>query len=282
MKFITVSNKPHPGLELYMQSAARCGIEPHILGMGDERPLGHGSGSFGVKLWHVADFLLKQDPNELVMFTDAWDIVFVDSAQLIERKARVLLRELGAKAIFGAEKYQSPKNGYPYRVENKKRAFPYLNSGTYVGLASDLLLLLTRFRSWPAEQQLKTDDQEYFVSEYFADPHIIALDHGSFLFACMLHSGAYVFNNRVVMPHSQTMPSVLHFQGYEKNILPYVSPELRQWAAPLQQYNKKNFVKRGLEYVGTYVPPLSKVNPFYRGVLFILCILLLIVIAIIK
>jgi len=281
MKFITVSNRSHPGLELYKQSAALCGIQPHILGMGDERPLGHDSGKFGVKLWHVHNFLAQLgDKTELVLFTDAWDIVFVDSADLIERKARALLKENNAKAIFGAEKYQSPKDGYPYPPQ--KRAFPFLNSGVYVGQAQDLLTLLVRFRSWPVEQQLLTDDQEYFVAEYFSKSGI-ELDHGCLLFACMLHSGAFVHEQRVVMPHSHTMPSILHFQGYEKNILPFVAPSLRHLAAPLQQYNRKNLVKRGLETLGqVMVPQFANVNNFYRGLLMFVLVITLVIIGYIK
>lgn len=278
MKFITVSNKPHPGLELYKASAKRCGIHPIILGMGDSRKLGHGSGYFGVKLDYVLQYLNSvEDKDELILFTDAWDIVFVDSAELIERKARYLLQG-GALAVFAAEKYESPKTSYPYVIDKYSKDFPYLNSGAYVGKAKNLLLLLKRFSTWPKLQQDKTDDQEYFISEYFATntPRSIVLDHSSFLFACMLHSNAIVLKGKVVMPHSHTLPSILHFQGYEKNILPYVHPELRELAAPLQNYNKKSFLKIALEWVGEYVP--GKVNSFYKGLYFLLYIILILII----
>jgi hypothetical protein len=288
MKFITVSNKPHPGLELYKESARQCGIDPIILGMGDNRSLGHEMGGyFGVKLEYVSEYLKTLDnKDELILFTDAWDVVFVDGPQLIERKARLLLEKSKALAIFAAEKYESPKSGYPYTTLQNKytRTFPYLNSGVYVGTANNLLYLLKRFNTWPKEQQLITDDQEYFVSEYFASnsPHTIALDHDCLLFACMLHSDALVLGNKVVMPHSRTMPSILHFQGWEKNILPFVPASLLSLAAPLQQYNKKNIIKKSIEWVGEHIVPKSKWNPFYRGLFFILYICIFFILSIIK
>lgn len=277
MKFITVSNKPHPGLELYKASAKQCGIQPIILGMGDSRQLGHGSGHFGVKLDYVYQYLNSvEDKEELILFTDAWDIVFVDSAELIERKANYLLQN-GAHAIFAAEKYESPKTSYPYVIDKYSKDFPYLNSGAYVGKAKNLLLLLQRFSTWPKSQQDKTDDQEYFISEYFATntPRSIVLDHSCFLFACMLHSNAMVLKGKVVMP-TRTLPSILHFQGYEKNILPFVNPDLRSLAAPLQNYNKKSIIKIYLEWIGEYVP--GKNYNFYKGLYFLLYIILILII----
>lgn len=279
MKFITVSNKPHPGLELYKASAKRCGIDPIILGMGDSRKLGHDSGHFGIKLEYVLQYLNSlEDKDELICFTDAWDIVFVDSAELIERKAKFLLQD--ALAVFAAEKYESPKSSYPYVIDKFSKQFPYLNSGAYVGKAKHLLLLLHRFSTWPKSQQEKTDDQEYFISEYFASntPRSIILDHSSFLFACMLHSNAIVLKGKVVMP-SRTLPSILHFQGCEKNILPFVHADLYSLAAPLQNYNKKNIIKIYLEWIGEYVPGTN--FPFYKGLYFILYIILILLILII-
>ena len=149
----------------------------------------------------------------------------------------------------------------------------------YVGQAKHLLVLFQRYSN--LNKQVKIDDQEYFISEYFANPGFISLDYGCFLFACMLHSGAIMLH-RPVMPYSRTMPSILHFQGYEKNILPYIPKELRPYAAQIQNLNKKSLLKYGLEWIGENIIPPFYFNPFYRGLYFILYILLILILVKIK
>ena len=83
------------------------------------------------------------------------------------------------------------------------------------------------------------------------------------------------------MRHSMTMPCILHFQGYEKNILPFVSPELRPISAKIHGLKLPNMKKDLIEKLGSFLPPIRDhvllKHAFWRGITAVLSFLLLLV-----
>lgn len=275
---ITVATREHPGLALWRGTAEAAGVVPTVLGLGDARPLGHDAqGRFGLKFVLVSEFCRSVPPSDLVMFTDGYDVVFLDGPEVLEAKARALGAE--HTVVFSAERFENPDQGMPYAPSSFAGPMRYLNSGGYVGTAASILALLARFSSLSPAEQLDLDDQRYYTQAYFADPSRVVLDTASHLFACMAGASAHVVGRRVVMRHSGAKPSVLHFQGYEKNVVPFVVPLFPQYeplARLIHNVPHKPAWKSGIEALGTIVPkrghPITKIA-FFRGLLWILVLL---------
>jgi hypothetical protein len=85
----------------------------------------------------VKQFLLKLNPNEIVLFSDGYDAIFIADEKEILAKYHTLNSEI----IFSSE-----INCYPYvtfsYLYNEKIKFKYLNSGGYIGRVKDILYAL--------------------------------------------------------------------------------------------------------------------------------------------
>ena len=67
----TISNKQNHHLERLQKSALKHNIELHVHGMGEVFK-GHGK-----KRILIHQFLKKCDPNQLFLFVDAFDVIFL-------------------------------------------------------------------------------------------------------------------------------------------------------------------------------------------------------------
>lgn len=176
MLHLTVSNRPHPGLDLLLASTSRLpNVQTRVLGLGSKTPIGHTFRGFGLKLDLLKQELLLCPPLQPVLFTDAWDVVVQDSVTpLLE-----WLDSHPGKVLFAAEstKWPDPNLMYPIPLQFP---FPYLNSGVCCGRAKDILRLLQ------IPFDTKTDDQGYYSEQFVKGSSIIELDHTAEFFLCML------------------------------------------------------------------------------------------------
>jgi hypothetical protein len=92
----------------------------------------------------------------------------------------------------------------------------------YAGTAGAILALLIPFSKLTAEQQIRIDDQRYYTM-VMHETNLIQLDHKAEVFVSMngvseqearAHSGRLFLRNG-------SLPSVVHFQGFHKHMLPY-------------------------------------------------------------
>ena len=241
---VTICTLPNPNLERLHASARWFGDQVTVLGMNDPRFLEWGKG-FGVKLELLHQHVKTLPPDDVVVFTDAFDVIMMASQREV-REAFLLTSRLalardgggpdpsGAfparvpSIIFSAEFFCHPDGNrtvdYP-ASDSQYVDFPYLNSGTFVGTAGSILASFERFSNYT----LQDDDQRYWTTVYLSSledatlPRIV-LDHESDVFLCM---NKYRVDTdldfdpaarRFKYKGSNGLPMVIHFNGRKTDV----------------------------------------------------------------
>jgi hypothetical protein len=221
---LVVATRPKPGLELLLLSAQTMGFNSIVLGRNDSRPLGHWDKAFGLKMILVRDALALLPPNDWMIFTDAYDALFMrPAADLVHALERREAADPSHALLFNAESFEWPDFGKPYKTRNRR--LPYLNSGVYAGRVGAVLGALS------GGFTLETDDQRFFTSEYFGEAGVptagIAIDHGAEFFVCLagFSQGEYDLGWKVINKQSVPIvrireptlagaePYIVHFNG---------------------------------------------------------------------
>jgi hypothetical protein len=297
MKLITVANKRTDGLRLWEETARRHGhTQVIVLGLdkyaryNSYGKFGHAAGgNWGVRLLIVQDYmqhLIKEnDAEELCVLTDGFDVLVLEGPEPLTRKIEAVRKK---PLLFSAELFESPEKGHPY--DTRRKWFPYLNAGCYAGKPQDILDALSQFRQLSFSDQRRIDDQRYFTKVLFSRPELIQLDTEAEVFACL--NGVSVKDakpdattGRVVMRNGN-LPSLVHFQGYHKNVLPYANifykeyPLLLQYAKSIHKFPHPVFQWIGnfICWIGLRVPVQFDnfiLNEFVVGMMILLVVLLL-------
>lgn len=145
----------------------------------------------------LTDYLARRaTPDELVMFTDAYDTLFLRGEEYI-RKAHA---GLSHSVVFSAEQNSWPLGNIGLALQKNPpvRPYPYLNSGGFIGLAGDILALCAKYPNPPSERfpllrHLRThgvdtdkmfrfSDQYYWTLVQLLEPDTVGLDNGAALF----------------------------------------------------------------------------------------------------
>ena len=134
-------------------------------------------------------------PDELVLFTDAYDTLFLHGEEYIRERCE----RFAQGVVFSAELNSWPLGTLGFLLQdNPVRPYPYLNSGGFVGPASDLLALLTKYPVPPSDhfplvrqlrahdfdvdQRFGFSDQYYWVLVQLVEPELVGVDHHAVLF----------------------------------------------------------------------------------------------------
>lgn len=244
---LTVSNKPHPGLDALLVSCKKFDMQTRVLGMGSTTPIGHKTGGFGLKLQLLKQELELLPPEQLVLFTDAYDVIVQHSLFALEQWFQ---SENSSKVLFAAE-----SSKWPLEIDNLfyppplQFPMPYLNSGVFAGRARSILSLLQEpFTS-------TTDDQGYYSKQFLSGKSCIVLDHRAQFFQCMVGLEAkqmQVQGNTLEFLHDSgtetwtARPAILHLNNgttrvkyFSKVILTVLGP---QYAYLSRQIKIKLFV----------------------------------------
>lgn len=178
----TVATEPTDGFQRFQFSARQNNIQPTILGWGQAWKGGSDiknlpGGGWKINLLKKAVEPHKDSQNEIILFTDAYDVVFLSGIREIVEK----FKATKSRVLFGAESFCWPDvdlaTKYP-DVEDGKR---FLNSGLYMGYAPEIWELLNYDTLEDAG-----DDQLYFtkafLDEAFRKKLNFKLDHKSDIF----------------------------------------------------------------------------------------------------
>ena len=140
---------------------------------------------YASKLFFIMAYLkeLKNREDLLIMFTDAYDVLIYQDSKVIKD----LFTQFNARVVFSAEyicnpdKTKAPR--FPTMVSDVEKRF--LNSGGYIGYASDIFeivsFMVEEFKVQPSESDQK-NFQEIYLNEYLREKHNIKLDHNSTIF----------------------------------------------------------------------------------------------------
>jgi len=193
----------------FYRSALIHGISPKLLGW-DTAP----EGALHRKATSVAAEIAEYDDGRIVLFADAFDVLFLDPLPgIVER-----FRAIGKPILFSAEKGCYPS--WDLAVDYPKPVTPwsYLNSGAYIGYAGPLKAMLREMLALPSVRE-DAMDQELATLVYLYGSSAMAIDHRCEVFM-NLHLSQWDlewtgkrYRNRV----TGTLPSILHFNGNAKN-----------------------------------------------------------------
>uniref|UniRef100_A0A6C0DS10 PLOD1-3-like GT domain-containing protein n=1 Tax=viral metagenome TaxID=1070528 RepID=A0A6C0DS10_9ZZZZ len=181
LHYITVATKPHAILDKLIKTVNNKNETITVLSQEEDRWIGwQSNGNFGIKLKAVYDFLQRKELNDydIVLFTDAYDVVYFGNRQEVIRR----YEELDMPIIFGAEKLCNPD---PWREREYSRLnpnlktleFPFLNSGMFIGRVWALKLSMLCYKYEDSH-----DDQRFWTTQYLEHPSLIKLDHNNKLF----------------------------------------------------------------------------------------------------
>ncbi|CAM9228621.1 unnamed protein product [Phaeothamnion confervicola] len=238
---LTVASHSKPQLELLRRSAVAVGIGLRVEGLGDPWR------GLGSKVAYMRDALEGADNNTLVLFLDAFDTLFLPAATALVQR----FLWIGADLVFGAELACSPDDSlrllYPPHLVAAKA---FLNSGTYVGRASDVRRMLDeiaedlrRHHAAFGGDVLGVDDQRWFTRFFLrhANTSHVVLDTARALFL-PLHSVPP--SDLVIVPGDPALfrygptggsPCVLHGNGNGRDVVFEKTEELMKvagWPPP--------------------------------------------------
>ncbi|KAJ8961211.1 hypothetical protein NQ318_008894 [Aromia moschata] len=178
----TVATEAKEGYIRYLDSAKELGINPVVLGFGQAWKAGKdiyrkSGGGWKINLLKEALIPYRDETDKIVLFTDAYDVIFVNNLNEILQK----FQKTNARVLFGAEPFCWPDPELAPKYPEVKEGKRFLNSGTYMGYVPEILKLLER-----EAVEDTADDQLYFTKGYldedFRNEIQMKLDHKSEIF----------------------------------------------------------------------------------------------------
>ena len=213
--YITVSTKDTPELQRLIKSAKKYGWNLEVLGLDlDTTNLGHSKGGkFGMKLRYPKEYLKDKNDNDIVLFSDAWDVMVLGKPEELLNKYKSFNKDI----VISAENACWPDGSRePEYSDTKNEPFPYLNSGGYVGKVSTLKQIFNNYNDDDI------DDQRFWTDMYFKNRDKIVLDTKAEIFLSMhdVKQEDFQFDNeKFTYKETNTNPILVHGNGTSKGLL---------------------------------------------------------------
>jgi hypothetical protein len=211
--YITVATKPHPVLDKIKERVKSNKEKIYILGLNENRTIGwEGHQNFGVKLREVSDFLKGPflDPEDIVLFTDAYDVVYCGTQREIMQR----YKKLNKPIIFGCEKKCNPDPNRANEYNFTDTEFPYLNSGMFIGKVWALRKCILGYK-----YNDNDDDQRFWTTRFFENPDLIGLDYKNMLFLNTVDMDERFFildKEENIALYKDATPVFVHVNGPDK------------------------------------------------------------------
>lgn len=127
MKVATVATKDEGFFQNFLQSAKKHNINVDVLCWGEEWQ------GFGHKIKAMITYLQNVQDNEIVMFVDAYDVIFLRNLDGLEKDYRALTKTKGDRVLVSA--VAGKLNKIFMAAMFGKCGSHEINSGTYIGYA---------------------------------------------------------------------------------------------------------------------------------------------------
>jgi hypothetical protein len=169
MKLVTVATHIDGYMPWLKKSCDRYKTTLYTLGLGEEWQ------GYNWKFLKMKEFLKSVDPNEIICFMDAYDVILLRDPSSLEEDFLSFCKLTGKKIIVGCDK---PKPMYmkvlAYATFGKCDD-EMLNSGTYIGKASDLLYMINEM-SRISNDDPSVDDQVLLKDWCSMNTNLIHID----------------------------------------------------------------------------------------------------------
>lgn len=220
---VTVSTKQHPSLERWKKSALKHGFNPKVLGLHEKKtykdPL-IGKAEFGMKLRYFYKYVKSLRPYDIVLFTDAWDVIIIGDCEKIYKDYKSFNKDIvfGGETIFGGFcDIFNISNIFDIFKYDLSKPFPCLNSGVIIGKAGTIKDLIEKYTEKTIDDSV--DDQILWRKIYLENKDKIAIDSKAKLVlnTCLTSKKNYVYEDNIfTYKGTNTQPSIIHAQGPEK------------------------------------------------------------------
>lgn len=219
IKYYTVATKQHDGLDRLKLSAEYYGIDLNVIGLdsswtdGDVGRLEHPGG--GQKINILKQELQNLNDDDVVLFVDGYDVVFLTGTEEIEEKWDQFTQDPSVKVIFGSEKAIWPDPSIADQFPITDSEYRFLNSGNFIGRVKDLKKI--------TEELIPDsgDDQLYYQHKFLSKQFGITLDYKAEIFQCIAGCADWpnikdeldIEDDRIKNRAHKTYPCVFHGNG---------------------------------------------------------------------
>ena len=187
-KIHTVTYASHGGRDdrfcRAVESAIRNDIDLIILGWGVKWT------GLSQKLEAAHSFAKSLPETDVILFTDAYDVMFTEKTSVIHEKFMTLSAKTKSQIIFSAE-----CGCWPHVMENKEiclskypmspTPYRYLNSGTWIGYAKESAIMLQEIMNEAGKDFANANDQKLVADMYMEGRNGIKLDFYNEIFQSM-------------------------------------------------------------------------------------------------
>ena len=166
----------------------------------------------GMKINLMREFLATKHPDDIVLFTDGYDVFYADNLDTIVER----FLQMNKRVIFSGESICWPDEGVANQFPEAPTRFKYLNSGTYIGYAGDLFDIMNH-----ADIEDHEDDQLYMHNLFFEGIYDIGIDYECYIFQTHFE-GTTKLGSQLHNPETQCCPCIYHGNGGQDALQKYL------------------------------------------------------------
>lgn len=191
----------------YVNTSARlCGIDVINVGTNIEwKGTDMSALGGGMKINLMKDFVKDLYDDDIVLFTDAYDVFYADDLDTIVERFLSFNKEI----VFSGELFCWPQKDLADQFPDAHTRFKHINSGTYIGRAGELKKLYNHY-----EIAHDDDDQLYVHKCFLTGEFDIAIDYECYIFQTHFE-GTQKLGNQLHNPETQCCPCIYHGNGGE-------------------------------------------------------------------
>ncbi len=172
IKIVTVATEEKFYLKWLRESCTRYGTNLIVLGMGYKWE------GLMMKYRLMIDFLENEDSNNIICFVDAYDVIMTGNVNHLKLSYLQAVYETQYKVIVASE-FKNTNNNLSGKIVQSLQNFTFsatddnsINSGTYIGKASDLLEIIKEMISYE-----EINDQTAFNIYKSIHPEFVKIDN---------------------------------------------------------------------------------------------------------
>ena len=161
----------------------------------------------GMKINLVKDFIRELPDEDVILFTDAYDVFYADDLDTILERYEDYRDNNNAKVVFSAEDQCWPDASLADRFPNTKTKYRFINSGTYIGEVGELKKIFEH-----DNLEHDGDDQLFFHYAYLEGDYSMFLDEECYIF--QTHETAVgQLGKQLHNPITNCCPCIYHGNG---------------------------------------------------------------------